>query len=119
MATNLSSDRNLATRDIQQLSNADAIAAFFASLGYGTDARLAQTPAAMGITAESLQRKIRRIERLADQEDGLLQIYLVELDYGDYYDEDHVALFTPLDGTHTGRPVGESHLETMGTGHGW
>jgi hypothetical protein len=80
VATNLSSDRNLTSRDIQELSSADAVAAFFASLGYDTDARLVQTSAAMGITAESLQRKIRRIERIADQEDGLLQVYLVELD---------------------------------------
>lgn len=66
--------------DLQQLADADAVAAFFALLGYDTDARMTQTPAAMGITAESLQRKIRRIQRMADQEDGILQVYLVELD---------------------------------------
>ncbi len=33
----------------------------------------------MGITAETLQRQIRHIERIADQENGTLQIYLVEL----------------------------------------
>lgn len=54
------------------------MAALFASLGFNTDARLAQTPANLGITTESLVRSIVRLERLADQE-GLLQVYLVEL----------------------------------------
>ncbi len=49
-------------------------------LGYDISARLPQTTAAMGITAESLRRKIRRIERIADHEDGTLQVYLIELD---------------------------------------
>lgn len=80
MVTSLTADRDLTVHDIQQLAGADAVAAFFASLGYNTDTRLPQSPPAMGITAESLQRKIRRIERIADQEEGTLQVYLVELD---------------------------------------
>lgn len=80
MVTSLTADRDLTVHDVQQLAGADAVAAFFASLGYNTDTRLPQSPAAMGITAESLQRKVRRIERIADQEEDTLQLYLVELD---------------------------------------
>ncbi len=72
-------DRDLRPSDIQALSNEDGLAAFWGSLGYSIDARLAQTPQAMGITGDTLQRQIRHIERIADQENGALQIYLVEL----------------------------------------
>jgi hypothetical protein len=72
-------DRDLRPSDIQALSNKDGLAAFWGSLGYSIDARLAQTPQAMGITGDSLQRQIRHIERIADQENGTLQVYLVEL----------------------------------------
>ncbi|MEO8601716.1 MAG: hypothetical protein ABI629_03970 [bacterium] len=71
-------DQELRREDIQGLRNADAVAALFATLGFRTDARLAQTPANLGISADSLVRSIIRLERLADQE-GLLQVYLVEL----------------------------------------
>jgi hypothetical protein len=80
LATGLVADRDLSVRDVQQLADADAVAALFATLGYDASQRLPQSPAAMGITAESLRRKIRRIERIADQEQGALQVYLVELD---------------------------------------
>ena len=36
-------DIDLTRQDVQALSSADAIAAFFARLGYNTDARTAQT----------------------------------------------------------------------------
>jgi len=72
-------DRDLRPSDIQALSNKDGLAAFWGSLGYSIDARLAQTPQAMGITGDTLQRQIRHIERIADQENGTLQVYLVEL----------------------------------------
>src|SRR5947207_9230199 len=71
-------DRELRARDVQDLSNSDAIAAFFATLGYRTEARREQTAANLGILAEGLQRPIRRIELLADHE-GLFQVYLFEL----------------------------------------
>lgn len=80
MAMNLAADHDLTVKDVQQLANADAVAALFAALGYDTGQRLSQSPAAMGITTESLRRKIRRIERIADQEQGAFQVYLVELD---------------------------------------
>jgi hypothetical protein len=80
MLINLAADRDLTLGDVQQLANAEAVAALFAALGYDTSARLAQSSSAMGIAAESLRRKMRRIERIADQEQGALQVYLVELD---------------------------------------
>ena len=71
-------DIDLSPRDIQSLSSSDAIAAFFARLGYKTDARTNQTAGNLGITAEGTVRPIRKIELIADQE-GLLQVYLFEL----------------------------------------
>lgn len=71
-------DREIGREDVQELSGRDQVAAFFARLGYGTDARLAQSPANIGITSESLTRQIKHFERIADQE-NLLQVYLVEL----------------------------------------
>ena len=50
-------DRDVRREDAQGLSNAEQVAAFFALLGYDTNARLAQTPANLGITAESLSRQ--------------------------------------------------------------
>ena len=71
-------DWQLSSADVQALNSADGLAAFFAILGYDTDARLSQSPANLGITNETLTRQIRRMELLADQ-DSLLQVYLVEL----------------------------------------
>jgi len=71
-------DLDLTPADIQTLANADALAAFFARLGYDTNARTVQTPGNLGITAEGTLRPIRRIELLADQEE-LFQVYLFEL----------------------------------------
>jgi hypothetical protein len=45
-------DIELDPHDLQALSSADAVAAFFARLGYSTDTRTPQTPANLGITAE-------------------------------------------------------------------
>ncbi|MDP2950134.1 MAG: TaqI-like C-terminal specificity domain-containing protein [Chloroflexota bacterium] len=74
-------DQDLKPADIQGLSSRDAIVSFFDKLHWRTDARLTQTPAAMGITAEWLQRQVKHIERLALQADGAipLGVYLVEL----------------------------------------
>jgi hypothetical protein len=76
IATNF--DIDLSRQDIQSLSSADAVAAFFARLGYNTDAQTAQTAGNLGITADSTVRPIKKIELIADQE-GLLQVYLFEL----------------------------------------
>ena len=71
-------DYEVRRENIQELCGGDQVAALFAALGYNTDARLAQSPANLGITSDSIARQITRLERLADQE-GLLQVYLVEL----------------------------------------
>ena len=71
-------DKDVTRDQVQSLSNSDALAAFFAHLGYGTEARIKQTPANLGIATQSLKRHIRSVELIADQ-DGLLQVYLFEL----------------------------------------
>jgi len=71
-------DVELGAHDVQALSSADAVAAFFARLGYNMDKRTEQTPANLGITAEGTARPIKRIELIADQE-NLFQVYLFEL----------------------------------------
>lgn len=73
----LAQDLDLKISDIQQLANAEAVAALFARMGYDTTARLKQTAQAMAL--DSLSREIRHIERIADQEQGSLQVYLIEL----------------------------------------
>jgi len=67
-------DLNLRESEIQSLSHVDAIVAFFASLGYSVE-RLQQTPAALGITNDTLIRNIQHVEQIAVQ-DGELYIYL-------------------------------------------
>ena len=71
-------DLDLTGRDIQALSAADALAAFFARLGYDTNARIVQTPGNLGIGTEGILRPIKRIELISDRE-GLFQVYLFEL----------------------------------------
>ena len=74
-------DKDLKSEDVQALAGKDNLVFFFASLGYDTEVRLPLTSAALGITAEQLQRHIKNIEQLAVQEDGAepLYVYLVEL----------------------------------------
>lgn len=74
-----SEDRDLKPADIQLLSNPDAIAAFFTSLGYDTGMRVKQSASALGITPDAIARTIKHVERIADQENGSLQVYLFEL----------------------------------------
>ena len=71
-------DAELTSKDVQDLAGTDAVAAFFAKLGYNTDARTEQTAANLGITADGTKRPINRIELLANQE-SLLQVYLFEV----------------------------------------
>jgi hypothetical protein len=75
----LKEDYELSREDIQDLSNRDALAAFFAKLGYNTNERLLQNAAAMGFGSEMLKSAITSIERLASEDGGLLEVYLVEL----------------------------------------
>ena len=66
-------DIELGLHDVQDISSADAVAAFFVRLGYSTGTRTPQTPANLGITAEGTARPIKKVELIADQE-GLLQV---------------------------------------------
>ncbi|MFQ5850280.1 MAG: hypothetical protein ACE5JU_06780, partial [Candidatus Binatia bacterium] len=68
-------DIDLSHHDVQALNGPDAITAFFARLGYNTNARTPQTPGNLGITAEGTVRPIRKVELIADQE-SLFQVYL-------------------------------------------
>jgi hypothetical protein len=65
------------------LSNPEAVAVFFSSLGWTADsksgARIKQSASALGITPDSIARTIKHVERIADQENGELQVYLFEL----------------------------------------
>ena len=74
----LTEDRELSYSDLERLSSADEIASFFLTLGYNVDGRIEQTPAALGISAGNLVRRIRHIERIAEQEEEL-QVYLFEM----------------------------------------
>lgn len=65
--------------DIVELSSRDALAAFFARLGYSTNERLVQRASAMGFSSDALKAAITHIERIASEEGGLLEVYLVEL----------------------------------------
>ncbi|MGB6065817.1 MAG: hypothetical protein WBG50_13515 [Desulfomonilaceae bacterium] len=71
-------DVTITAREVQELSNADAVTAFFARLGWRTDIRIEQSPGNLGITAEGTVKPIKRIELIADQ-DGALQVYIFEL----------------------------------------
>jgi hypothetical protein len=70
-------DVELTPQDIQSMSSADAVAAFFAKLGYDTAARTNQTVANLAIP-EAAARPIKRIELIADRQ-KLLQVYLFDL----------------------------------------
>ncbi len=72
-------DYHVENTDIQSLSSREAVCSFFSHIGYNTEARIAQTPANLGITASSVTRQIRHIERVADQDD-YLQVYIFEVD---------------------------------------
>jgi hypothetical protein len=71
-------DIELGPSDVQSLSNAEELTAFFARLRYNTDTRISQTPVNLGITAEGIARPIKKIELIADRE-SLFQVYLFEL----------------------------------------
>jgi len=71
-------DKEVTRQQIQSLNDLEAITAFFACLGYDTNSRIQQGPANLEITSETIQRQIKRIERIADQQ-GLLSVYLVEM----------------------------------------
>ena len=73
-------DVDLQKHQVQDLSSPDAVAAFFAGLGWDTSARTPQTPANLGVGAQTLLDQIKHCELIAsDGEDWPLQVYLFEL----------------------------------------
>src|SRR5258708_5684710 len=74
-------DYDLTLEEVQELSSRDALAAFFARLGYDSNVSMVKNVAAMGITNDNLKATITHIERLAIQ--SVLgfdfEIYLFEL----------------------------------------
>jgi hypothetical protein len=70
-------DLEVTPQDIQALHDGDSVAAFLTRLAYDTRARIPQTAANLGIP-EPVQKRIKRIELLADHE-KFFQIYLFEL----------------------------------------
>ncbi len=75
----LKEDYELSREDIHLLSSRDALAAFFAKLGYDTNDRLVQNVAAMGFSSDNLKSSITHIERLASQDARMFEVYLFEL----------------------------------------
>ena len=59
-------DTDLTRQDVQDLSSADAVTAFFARLGYDTGTRTPQTAGNLGITADITSRPIKKIELIAN-----------------------------------------------------
>jgi hypothetical protein len=75
----LKEDYELQAAEVQQLAGRDALAAFFARLGYDTNNRIVQTADALGLNSDSLKPVVTHIERLASQDAGLFEVYLFEL----------------------------------------
>ncbi|NWJ98958.1 MAG: hypothetical protein HXX20_24730, partial [Chloroflexi bacterium] len=77
----LKEDYELTSSEVQELSGRAALAAFFARLGYNTNARLVQSASAMGFSGSGDNPKtaISYIERLASQDNGRFEVYLFEL----------------------------------------
>ena len=75
----MQTDYELSYNDVQALSSRDALAAFFARLGYNTNDRLIQNIAAMNITSDPLRAAITHIERLASHDGRMFEVYLFEL----------------------------------------
>ena len=74
----LKHDFDLQISHLQALSNRDAIVALFTQLGYNTEAHLKQTSAAMGFP-DTLAHEVTHIERIAEHDQGELQVYLLEM----------------------------------------
>jgi hypothetical protein len=75
----LKEDYELQAAEVQLLKGHDALAAFFARLGYDTNNRIVQTADALGLNSDTLKPVVTHIERLASQDAGLFEVYLFEL----------------------------------------
>ena len=73
-------DENVSADQIQAIRSDDGLAAFLAGLHYNTNARVTQTPSALGLATGPVAREVKKIQRLARQEGAdPLEIYLFEL----------------------------------------
>ncbi|MBX3459328.1 MAG: hypothetical protein KF696_05065, partial [Planctomycetes bacterium] len=70
-------DLELTPHDVQAIDGRDALARFFARLGYDTDKRLPQTADALGIAQSALRSALKHVERISAN--GGLQVYLFEV----------------------------------------
>jgi hypothetical protein len=75
MTPTLRDDVQLTRQQIQSLSSADRLAAFFDTLRYPDDARLAMTAEALQLNA-ALTNATRRVGRLTSVAGGALQVFL-------------------------------------------
>jgi hypothetical protein len=71
-------DANLTPKDLQGLTSADALAAFFTSLGYDTSSRKSLTPESIGLSGESAA-PVQSIEVLSEDPEGFLRLVCVQL----------------------------------------
>ena len=71
-------DLDLGAKDLQAVADVESLAQLLSRLGYDTTGRTPQVAEHLGITAEGLQRAIKRVELLATQA-GFFQVYLFEV----------------------------------------
>ncbi|MBW3539980.1 MAG: N-6 DNA methylase [Planctomycetes bacterium] len=71
-------DRDLAPGDVAELTSADAVAAFFSTLGYRTDPRRQLSPESLGLAGDAAAA-VREIELLAEDAEGFLRVVFVRL----------------------------------------
>ena len=66
-------DLDLTSRDVAELASPDAIASFFARLGYDTARRTSLSPEAIGLSGETAGA-IKRIETLSEDSEQFLRV---------------------------------------------
>lgn len=64
-------DKDVQTKHVQRLNSRDAVASFFAYLGYDVRDRTEQRPANLGVTADSLKRLSRATRGLCIPSHGV------------------------------------------------
>lgn len=78
MATVRSTDVEVTPQRISNLTSADAVAAFFAELGYDTERRAELTPESIGLAGDSAAA-VRSIEVLSEDSEEFLRVVFVQL----------------------------------------
>ena len=71
-------DLDLTVADIGGLSSLDALAGFFTRLGYPTGCREELPPASLDLTGDTA-KEVRRIELLAEDDEGDFRVLFVKL----------------------------------------